>query len=453
MNRLCRVFLVGVLAAAAGVGLFAMAGCDRSRPNIQEAPPPPRVLTIVTPHNERIREVFGAAFQQWMHAQRGDSVVVSWVALGTPECMAYAEALQRNRGQRESRERGDVLFGGGITDHEMLAQRKLSLPLRLDDLMKDIPAEIGGLPTRSATGQWCATGLSSFGIVFNQRALQQRGIAPPQGWDDLADPRFAGWLGLADPAASGSHLQCMSLVLQKHGWEAGWAQIVRMLANSRALVERSSTAIRQTQTGVFLVSMAVNFDGLLVERQSGGAVVYRNPPGASALTPAAVSVLSATTDEALATDFVRFCLSEVGQQLWAVTPESGDPLFHYPVLPSIYEKFADSLAISENPIASDPGIRFDLEAAARHAALLPPLVAAICRDHHVDLQQTWAAVVAAGMPPAALAELTGAPFNEAAARELADRLRNDPAAADSLAANWSREFAQRLERTRALLKP
>lgn len=453
---------VGLSSRGVAFGLTSLAmfvlcvsGCYEPPAPAAPAPPerPPRSLTILSPHNAQIRETFARGFANAMFRQRGDRVTIQWVARGTPECLAYAADAAAAQSS-EYGPRPDVLFGGGIDDHEWLTERDLSRPISIEKELARIPAEVGGIPTRDTAGRWFATGLSTFGLFVNERDAQRRGIAAPKTWEDLADARFEGWLGIADPSASGSHRQCMVMIVQAHGWEQGWGIILRALANSRALVESSSAALQQTRNGVFLASFAVNFDGLRVEIESGGSAAYLNPVGATAITPDVISVLRTATDFALAEEFVRYSLGDEGQKLWGARPDGhgGAPLFHYPIDPAIYETLSDRLAVKENPYKTDFGLRFDLKKGERQADVLPALVQAACGANHVELQKAWRAVLAAGMPAAALRELTTPLVSEAQALEWGERYEHESSEGRAaLIQEWSAQMAAKYAKVLSLL--
>jgi ABC-type Fe3+ transport system substrate-binding protein len=443
------------LTALGLLALFA-AGCNSPEEAVQGAPPPPRWLTVVTPHNERIQRAFSGAFNEWYERAHKTSVFFDWVERGTPECIAFVERTAR-QSEGSERSRPDVLFGGGIADHGQLAEQGLSRPLKLADALEGIPEQVDGLPTRDPQGRWFAVGLSSFGIVYNKHRLAQWGLPEPRTWTDLGDPRLASWMAIADPAASGSNLACMTIVIQKLGWEEGWATLMRMLANSRALVDRSSVALNQVNNGVSLAALAVNFDGLDLAARSEGNLAYVNPAGATAVTPSIVSALAMSDDPALAEQFVRFCLSGEGQQLWGLRsehhPEPWPTLYHYPIRPEIYEQFGGQLAVPDNPFKVRFGVGYDLEAAARQDAILVPLVHAACGENHVLLQQAWAAVAAAGMKPDALAELTKPPFDEATAYEMGQGYRQASEGEQKrFLAEWSKVFADKYRRVLELAR-
>lgn len=413
-----------------------------------------RTLTILSPHNALIRYAFARAFTNAIFRQRGDRVTIQWVARGTPECLAYTSEAA-GQGGAQYGARPDVMFGGGLDDHQWLAKNDLSRPLELTPELTRIPAEVGGIATRDAGGRWFATGLSTFGLFVNMRDAAARGIEAPKTWEDLADPRFEGWLGVADPGASGSHRQCMVMILQKYGWEKGWGIILRALANSRALVESSSSALQQTRNGVFLAAFAVNFDGLRYQAESNDASLYVNPAGATAITPDIISVLRTAGDIPLATEFVQFCLSDEGQKLWGGASESprSAPLFHYPINPATYETLADKLAVKENPYKVDFGLRFDFAKGERQADIIPALVQAACGANHVKLQNTWRAIIAAGLPAPALAELTKPLIDEAQALELGEKYASE--SADGRAAmvqSWAAEMAAKYDKALSLTR-
>lgn len=437
------------VACVAGTLAVISGSCDQQVST--EGLAPPKRLTIITPHNEEIRNAFEVVFANWYQTERGAPVDIQWVVRGTQECLNYVNdvfELTRDAGPRVV---PDVMFGGSITEHMLLADRDQSQNVAVGDRLKEIPGEVAGLPTHNDNNRWFAVGLSSFGIIFNEKACRARGIDPPQTWKDLADPRFYSWMGLADPSASGSNLRCMTLIIQKYGWDEGWSIVMRTLANNRALGGRSSDVLRQVGDGVFLAAFAVNFDGMRLSNETKGAVQYVNPPGATALSPDVISVLKTARDVSLAQDFVRFLLSEPGQVLFGVSAENrrsyGATLYHYPIDPQMYEKYADKLAMRENPIKTDFGLKLDFGKLGQQDGIVKPLVAAACGENHVLLQRAWKAVIDAGMPAAAVAELTRPPFDEATALELGRKLQAaDRDEAEKMIAEWSADFRARYER-------
>ncbi len=431
---------------------LSLASCQKEKSTQAEViAPKSETLTIITPHSQQIRDAFEVGFSNWYRENRGGYVTIDWIVRGTPQCVQYIEDIFNGSAGPAVAKTPDLMFGGGITDHEELARKDRSARVDLSEAMTDIPAEVRGLPTRHPDMRWFATGLSSFGIVYNDDMCRQRGIDPPTTWADLGDPRFRGWLAIADPSLSGSHRQAMMLVLESEGWNEGWGTLLRALANTRALALGSNDVLRQIESGILLAGFAVNFDGLALAHATDGKIRYINPPNATAVSPDVSSVLRCASNARLASDFLRYCLSTDGQLAWGAKSEEhnayGPTLYHYPIDPKIYTEFAGKLAVAENPYEVDFGISADrVERGQQYVPALIPLVDAACGENHVLLQQAWEAVVDAGMPQDALAELTKAPMDEAEAIEAGKKLESaGPEEAARTREEWSTMFRDRYE--------
>lgn len=429
-----------------------LTGCKPAQesPGIDVQPKATLKLTIISPHSKRIRETFAEAFSQWYDQKFKQSVSVDWVVRGTPQCVRYIDDLFEGRDSGGTMSKPDLMFGGGLEDHRGLAARNRCFKLELGDALEGVPADIHGLPVRDDENRWVATGLSSFGILYNEADCNARGIEPPQTWADLADPRFSGWLAIADPAKSGSNRQCMMLILQQQGWEQGWRTLIQMLANARVLESGSSKGQDQIASGVMLAGFAVNFDGLRRVQENPGSLQYINPPGATAITPDITSVLKTAEDSRLAQQFVQFCLSDEGQAIWSMKAKGRDgldrTLYHYPIKPSLYDSHKGQLAVEDNPFQNDFGIRIDQDAAVKQSAALIPMTNAICGENHIVLQQAWATIQDGGMNEEALAKLCEPIMSADEAYAAAKKLQGaDDDQVRALRQEWSDAFRAKIE--------
>jgi hypothetical protein len=231
--------------------------------------------------------------------------------------------------------------------------------------------------------------------------------------------------------------------------------VIRALANSRALLGSSPTVLDNVGSGVFLAGFAVYFDALARVDRSRGTLKYVNPADATAVTPNVSSVLRSAADTKLASAFIRYCLSEAGQAVWAVKAEfrpiGGETLYHYPINPELYAKRANQLSVTENPFETEFGLKIDLDLAGRQAAALMAFVPAACGENHVLLQRAWAAVIAAEGKADALAELCAPPAAEEEAYRLAAEYRTAPPdRAKEIEAQWSAFFKQKYEKVISL---
>ncbi len=434
------------------IGLATFAGCEPADEStgVGATPKIPLKLTIISPHSERIRNTFADAFSKWYDQNYQKSVSIEWIVRGTPQCVKYIDNLFEGHDAQGAMAAPDLMFGGGLEDHRGLAARDRCFELDLGDSLDGVPADIHGLPVRDEKNRWVATGLSTFGILYNEADCKARGIEPPTTWTDLADPRFDGWLAIANPAQSGSNRQCMMLILQQQGWEEGWKTLVKILANARVL-ESSSTRVQdQVASGVMLACFAVNFDGLRRVQENPDSLQYINPPGATAATPDITSVLKTAADSRLAQQFVKFCLSDEGQAIWSMKAKGGDgaarTLYHYPIKPGLYESHKDQLAVADNPFVNDFGVRIDQDAAVKQSTAIIPMTGAICGENHIRLQQTWEAIQDEGMNDVALTKLCEPLIGEQEAYEALSKVQgvgDDEALA--IHQKWSDAFRAKIE--------
>jgi len=362
-------------------------------------------LVLITPHNEALRREFEVGFSHWHRLRYGRPVRFDWRVIGgTTEIMRYLTAeyeaslkrFQKSVSQREGlkRETGelaacgddpaavtcgiDLFFGGGVYDHAKAERQGLTVPAwpsgaEPAGLFKDndgrilIPREMNGEVWRGKA--YYGSVLSAFGICYNADRLRDLGIRqPPAAWEDLADPRYVGTLGLADPTKSGSvakafemilHAQCVRSVVaagftrgQIRQYEAAWAtsgsaqdakppegvpaaypeaigcgwregvNLVRRLgANARYFTDASGKVPSDVAMGAAAAGIVIDFYGRLQEelsaRPDGRPVMtYVTPVGGSSMTADPISLLRGAPHRMLAVRFIEYLLGESGQRLW-----------------------------------------------------------------------------------------------------------------------------------------
>jgi len=457
-----------VLLLAAATTLHSLCGCEGSRvpeARIRRAPPPVQ-LVVVTPHSEVIREDFERGFSEWHVRHHGSPVDIRWIARGTPQCVAYVAEAAADSESMSNRLVPDLMFGGGVTEHRLLAEGGLAqaLPEPLPPELAT-PKQLLGVPLVDDNRYWHATALSSFGIMYNKEMIAQRGRALPRTWADLADPAYFGWVAVADPTRSGSNRFCFGLILQRHGWERGWGLILRMAANARVLLPASGDVIRDVASGMCLAGLSVNFSALReIALQGDDRLGFVAPKDATAITPDIITILNYAAAPEVANRFLRYCLSDEGQALWGARGGLSDAdadadaevelgegavaqtLFRYPARPAAYQQLAGRLAVADNPFEGKTDFVFDVDREAKQAKIVAPLLLAACGENHLLLQRAWQALIDANLPEQALAELTTPPFDEQTAYELGVRYERGGQEAQALAAEWSAKFKAKYQK-------
>ena len=388
------------------------------------------VLVVITPHNEAIRHEYALAFSRWHAKKYGAPVKVDWRNIGgATEIMRYltseftssfrawrkaegkpwrpdgaAIVLSRTFDPDEKPEgadeadwqaqrelflafRGtddpkkfssqiDLYFGGGAYDGDNATRQGLLVPpWRPDRIPRGLVAAESGeelIPKGRSGETWrtktyYGTTLSTFGICYNRDRMRAQGLSrEPSQWEDLADPRWFGSLGLADPTKSGSIAKAFETIVQvqcrqaveaagfgpmaedyeariaaaklpagqmpedvpaeyQRAVETGWVNGLRLIqligANARYFTDSASKVPLDVGMGNAAAGLCIDFYGRFEAQVSNGgrtngAMAYVTPRGGSGVSADPVSLLRGAPHRATALRFIQFVLGEEGQKLW-----------------------------------------------------------------------------------------------------------------------------------------
>ena len=426
--------LIILLVLAAVVALpFAF----RQEPGVREWKAGDPVLVVITPMNEAIRHEYAQAFSRWHAQRYGAPVKVDWRNIGgsteisrylmsefttsfrawwtgqghpwrgdgaaiilnrsfdpakKPEGVADADWAQQCAMYRAFRgtddpqaftSQIDMYFGGGAYDGDNATKQGLLVPAWAPDEIPPgliateageelIPPGMSGETWRTPT--YYGTTLSTFGICYNRDRMRAQGIErEPAHWEDLADPRWFGTLGLADPTKSGSIAKAFETIVQvqcrraveaagfgpaaddsekriaaaklppgqlpegvpaeyQTAVEAGWADGLRLIqkigANARYFTDSASKVPLDVGMGNAAAGLAIDFYGRFEAQVSNGgrtngAMAYVTPRGGSGVSADPISLLRGAPRRETAQRFIEFLLGEEGQQLWCY--RAGEP--------------------------------------------------------------------------------------------------------------------------------
>jgi iron(III) transport system substrate-binding protein len=397
-------------------------------------------LVVITPMNEAIRHEFALGFSRWHAERYGAPVKVDWRNIGgtteisryltseftssfrawwtgqgrpwrgdggsiilnrsfkpeakpegvddadwAQQCEMYA-AFRGTDDPKAFTSRIDMYFGGGAYDGDNATRQGLLVPawgpdeippglLATEDGEELIPTGMSGETWRTPT--WYGTTLSTFGICYNRDRMGAQGIArEPEQWADLADPRWFGTLGLADPTKSGSIAKAFETIVQVQCREAveaagfgamvdefealiraakrppgemppevpveyqmaieeGWRNGVRLLqkigANARYFTDSASKVPLDVGMGNAAAGLAIDFYGRYEAQVSNAgrgreAMAYVTPRGESGVSADPISILRGAPRRETARRFIEFLLGEEGQKLWCYrVGEPGGP--------------------------------------------------------------------------------------------------------------------------------
>ena len=431
--NLARWLIAAVLVVLLGVPILA-------RRDDEGTSTASRRLVILSPHNEQIRSELGRGFSRWHEANHGEPVNVAWSTPGgTSEIrkMLIASTEASLRDGRPIGGNADLLFGGGsyefkqlskpvsvevseVVDGETRTETRTASILAPVELSPDFleavygDGRIGDERLFDQNGYWFGVALSGFGIVYNRPILEELGVPEPQVWADLADPRLRRWVVLANPGQSGSVATAMEAILQRRGWDEGWAILRRMAANSRSFVSSAAKAPLEVSAGEAAAGLCIDFYGRYQAQSLRDAAIaigepeldrlgYVDPPGQTVIDPDPIAMLTGAPDPELSRRFIEYCLSEEGQALWqfragtSADPASGAPagperfeLRRMPVRRDLYARFGDRMVDQVDPWLVASAVP-DPDSSMR--SFIAPLFAAAAMDRAPLLQAAWDAIV------------------------------------------------------------
>ncbi len=225
--------------------------------------------------------------------------------------------------------RPDVFWGSSPDTFSALKRHQLLQTL--DGLGNpDIPPVIGKLNIDDSENFYRGQALSGYGIMWNKRYLETRGITPPKAWADLAQPEYFGHIVMSSASRSSTTHLIVESILQGTGWDAGWALILQIAGNCATITARSFDVPNNITRGRFGLGPVVDFFALS-GKYSGAPVdfAYAWP---SPITPVGIGLINGARNPEGGKAFIAFTLSEAGQRL-LLRPE----ISRLPVLPSVYD--------------------------------------------------------------------------------------------------------------------
>jgi len=378
-------------------------------------------LVVITPHNEQIRHEVGRAFADWHRREHGGEVVIDWRSLGGTsdiERQLLSEyAFLAEQGNMDAGAGYDLVFGGGDYFFDSILKRGVkghgsvlgAVDLSPSEIRDIYPrAEIAGKKLYDRDGQWWGVVLSSFGIVYNRDVLDLLDLPEPKTWSDLADPRLAGWVALADPGHSGSVKVTYEAIVQRYGWDKGWKTLRRAFANARYFASGSNKVPLDVSAGEAAAGMCIDFYGRYQSQVVGASrldgrrprVGYVAPAAATTVTADPVALLRGARQRELGIRFIRFLLSRPGQGIWNLpVGASADGLkgperFVLRRAPIRRDLYATHLAHMVDQVDPYEIARALPPGTPSYFRVITPVLHAMAIDVHHDLKLAWRTIAA-----------------------------------------------------------
>ncbi len=398
----------------------------------------------------------------------------------------------------------DLFFGGGPYDFIRQAQAgrlvDSGMLVKYPEWFRDevIPYEFAGEQYWDKQGRWIGSVLSSYGMLVNRDALRRLGVELPKQWADLKNPRLLGEVALADPTKSGSIAKAFENVIQQQmqkrltalqqaepaadaarrkeiearAVREGWIEGLRLMqivgANARYFTDTSQKPPIDVAQGNAAAGMCIDFYGrqqeeAVVRRDGPGRLAYVSPQGGTVSSVDPIALMRGAKNREAAVAFIEYVLSMEGQKLWNLRPGTpGGPerfaLRRLPVRRDFYEdETLRSLRSDPEETPFAPAEQLIYRAAWTGGLFreMSFVIRVMCLDTHQELASAWRAIIAAGMPPEALAamqELSMVDYEAAGGRIRAALNSKNKADEIRLAKELGDVFRRQYARAEALAK-
>lgn len=256
----------------------------------------PSRLQIITSYPPDFYEPFTERFKS-LHPEIKVSI------LNKKTTSAVAELLRGNN------RKFDVFWSSSPDAFEIL---KLASMLRRTERARQYKAIAGeGFSVDDPDGYFYGFALSSVGWMWNDSYLENENIDVPNRWQDLEDSKYYSHVVMSTPLRSGTTHLIVESILQKMGWEKGWAYLLRMSGNLVTLSARSFSVTEGVKSGLYGVGLVIDILGRAPDAEN---VKFRYGEPVL-LIPAGIGALKNSTNSREAEIFIDFMLSPEGQAL------------------------------------------------------------------------------------------------------------------------------------------
>lgn len=328
-------------------------------------------LTIVTSFPSDLTKVFKAAFE----SENPDVKLEILKKKTTAGIKFIQETAEKNQ--------TDLFWASAPDAFEVLKED--GLLQKFDSSVGGIPDKVGAFPINDPDGYYKGFAAAGYGIMWNTRYIEAKGLPEPREWSDLKKAIYHGHVGMSAPSRSGTTHLTVETILQGEGWEQGWQTIKEISGNFKTVTERSFGVPDGVNSGNFGVGIVIDFFGLS-SKGSGFPVDFRYPT-TTTLVPANIAVIKDAPNAKGAGEFIDFLLSPKGQELLL------DPkIRRLPVNPDTYANAPEGFPNPFEDSSIGAAVKFDLEKSKNRYNLVNSLFDVMITYRLDDLREATEAI-------------------------------------------------------------
>ena len=242
-------------------------------PLAYSAPQYEETLVLITPSRSDLLEAVKAKFEAYAREKLGVNVKMEFIKAGSPECMNRIIAWN---GKPEA----DIFFGGDLTFHRTLKEKGLLEAYEpQSEGYRTLPFEFMGVQIKDRDHMWHPKLWWGHGFVYNKQVISKLGLNVPKSWDELLDPEWRDLIVMCTPSRSSSTTINVMIVLQREGWDKGWAYWRRLAANVGTFVQRSHDVHDLVDKGEYAVGFGYHLAAIVDSTKGYPVSIYLDPRG------------------------------------------------------------------------------------------------------------------------------------------------------------------------------
>jgi len=210
---------------------------------------------------------------------------------------------------RGNNRRFDLFWSSSIDAFDLLKSKQM-----LKQIQPQFQSETvtpANMTLNDPDGYFYGFAISAIGWMWNNVFLEKHGLPVPSRWEDLENPVYYGHLTMSTPSRSGTTHLIVENILQKYGWDDGWAYLMRISGNFATITARSFGVPEGIESMRFGVGLVIDF---LARTKDNPAIGFTYGKPAFPV-PAGIAELHNARNHDAAELFIHFVLSDEGQRI------------------------------------------------------------------------------------------------------------------------------------------
>lgn len=294
---MARMIKLGALVAAA---VLAVSGCAVEQPVATPSGTTEKGTDSLVVVCGALEEVC-AAWTKGFETKTG--VKTTFVRLSSGETVARLAAAK-------AAPEFDVWHGGPADGYGAAAKQEL-----MEKYVSPTAAEI---PTKykDANGYWAGVYIGALGFCSNQKILKEKGVAVPDSWASLLDPKLKGQIATAHPSTSGTAFTTLWTQVILAGSEDGGLAYMKKLHNNVLQYSKSGTAPGQSAgRGEVAVGLVFSHDCVLYKERGMTDLVVSFPKEGTGYEVGGVGIIKGAKNAVNAKKYVDWALTAEAQEI------------------------------------------------------------------------------------------------------------------------------------------